>query len=207
MTKLELHVFPHNDPAIALYERLGYAREGLRHRPLRADRRRLLRRDPDGQAAVGWAEGWRREKSFFRPEVEALAPYQPGKPIEDVQRELGLQHVVKLASNEGPYPPFPAAIEAMSEAAAELNRYPDGGSYRLHEALAERHGVHSRRSASGSGADGCIDMLSQAVLGAGRRGRLRLAVVRELPDLRRQAGRDVTEGAAPRAPLRPRGAR
>ncbi len=106
-------------------------------------------------------------KSIYRPEVEALTPYQPGKPIEDVQRELGLQHVVKLASNEGPYPPLPAAIEAMTEAAAELNRYPDGGSYRLHAALAERHAVHSEEVSVGSGADGCIDMLSQAVLGAG----------------------------------------
>ena len=46
-------------------------------------------------------------KSLFRPEVEALTPYQPGKPVEDVQRELGLERVVKLASNEGPFPPFP----------------------------------------------------------------------------------------------------
>ena len=106
-------------------------------------------------------------KSIFRPEVEALTPYQPGKPIEDVQRELGLQHVVKLASNEGPYPPLPAAIEAMNDAAAELNRYPDGGSYRLHDALARRHGVHPEEVSVGSGADGCIDMLSQAVLGPG----------------------------------------
>ncbi len=107
------------------------------------------------------------QRLFFRPEVEALTPYQPGKPIEDVQRELGLQHVVKLASNEGPYPPLPAAIEAMTEAAAELNRYPDGGSYRLHAALAERHGVHPEEISVGSGADGCIDMLSQASLGVG----------------------------------------
>src|SRR5205814_6278235 len=78
---------------------------------------------------------------FVRPAVEALTPYQPGKPIEDVQRELGLDRVVKLASNEGPFPPFPAALEAMAEAARELNRYPDGGIYRLHEALAARHGV------------------------------------------------------------------
>ena len=50
--------------------------------------------------------------------VEALTPYQPGKPIEDVQRELGLDHVVKLASNEGPFPPFPTALAAMQEAAS-----------------------------------------------------------------------------------------
>ena len=82
--------------------------------------------------------------AFFRPSVRALTPYQPGKPVEDVQRELGLERVVKLASNEGPFGPFPAAEEALARSVRELNRYPDGGSYRLHAALAERHGVSVR---------------------------------------------------------------
>jgi histidinol-phosphate aminotransferase len=104
---------------------------------------------------------------FFRPAVEELTPYQPGKPVEDVQRELGLERIVKLASNEGPFPPFPAALEAMERAGRELNRYPDGGSYRLHEALAARHGVGFEQIAVGAGADGCLDMLSQATLDPG----------------------------------------
>jgi histidinol-phosphate aminotransferase len=103
----------------------------------------------------------------FRPSVRALTPYQPGKPVEDVQRELGLDRVVKLASNEGPFGPFPAAQEALARAAATLNRYPDGGSYALHEALAARHGVAFDQIAVGAGADGCIDMLSQALLDPG----------------------------------------
>jgi histidinol-phosphate aminotransferase len=106
-------------------------------------------------------------KRLFRPAVEGLTPYQPGKPVEDVQRELGIARVVKLASNEGPFPPFPAALEAMERSERELNRYPDGGAYRLHEALAERHGVAREEVCVGSGADGCLDMLSQAVLDAG----------------------------------------
>jgi len=106
-------------------------------------------------------------RPLFRPEVEALTPYQPGKPVEDVQRELGLERVVKLASNEGPFPPFPSAVAAMQAAEPELNRYPDGGSYRLHQALADRHGVHPEEICVGSGADGCLDMLSQAALGPG----------------------------------------
>ena len=61
-------------------------------------------------------------ESLFRPSVEALTPYQPGKPIEDVQRELGLDRVVKLASNEGPFGPFPAAVEALRASVGELNR-------------------------------------------------------------------------------------
>jgi histidinol-phosphate aminotransferase len=104
---------------------------------------------------------------LFRPEIESLTPYQPGKPVDDVQRELGLERVVKLASNEGPFPPFPGAVAAMEGAEAELNRYPDGGAYRLHHALAEIHGVEAENICVGSGADGCLDMLSQAVLGPG----------------------------------------
>src|SRR4051794_10998518 len=105
--------------------------------------------------------------SFFRPSVRGLTPYQPGKPVEDVQRELGLERVVKLASNEGPFGPFPAAAEALARGVRDLNRYPDGGSYRLHEALAARHGVAFEQVAVGAGADGCIDMLSQAILDPG----------------------------------------
>jgi histidinol-phosphate aminotransferase len=106
-------------------------------------------------------------RPLFRPEIEQLTPYQPGRPVEDVQRELGLERVVKLASNEGPFGPFPAAVEAMRAAEQELNRYPDGGIYRLHEALAARHGVHLEEVCVGAGSDGCIDMLSQASLGPG----------------------------------------
>ena len=106
-------------------------------------------------------------RHLFRPAVDALTPYQPGKPIEDVRRELGLTTIVKLASNEGPYPPFPAAIAAMAATEDELNRYPDGGAYALHEALAHRHGVAQNEVCAGSGADGCLDILSQAVLDPG----------------------------------------
>ena len=105
--------------------------------------------------------------SFFRPAVDALVPYEPGKPVEEVQRELGLDRVVKLASNEGPFGPFPAALEALDRASLELNRYPDGGAYRLRGALAERHGVRLEEIAIGSGADGVLDCLAQAVLDAG----------------------------------------
>jgi histidinol-phosphate aminotransferase len=76
--------------------------------------------------------------TFFRAAVNDLVPYEPGKPVEEVQRELGLERVVKLASNEGPFGPFPAALEAIARCAPDLNRYPDGGAYRLRAALAER---------------------------------------------------------------------
>jgi len=105
--------------------------------------------------------------SLFRASIADLVPYEPGKPVEEVQRELGLERVVKLASNEGPFPPFPAAIEAIERASSDLNRYPDGGAYALRAALAERHGVAFEEVVVGSGADGIIDLLSQATLEPG----------------------------------------
>jgi histidinol-phosphate aminotransferase len=102
--------------------------------------------------------------SFFKPAVRDIVPYEPGKPVEDVQRELGLDRVVKLASNEGPFGPFPDALEALARSIEDLNRYPDGGCYRLREALAERHGVRSEEIAFGAGADGVIDCLAQVTL-------------------------------------------
>ena len=108
-----------------------------------------------------------RDDSFFRASVNSLSPYQPGRPIEHVQREHGLERVIKLASNEGPFGPLPAALEAMADAAADLNRYPDGSAHVLHLALAERHGVPVANVCAGGGADGCIDYLSQAILDPG----------------------------------------
>jgi histidinol-phosphate aminotransferase len=104
---------------------------------------------------------------FLRRSIAGLVPYEPGKPIEEVQRELGLDRVVKLASNEGPFGPFPAALEALEAQRHELNRYPDGGAYALRSALAARHGVAFEQVAIGAGADGVIDCLSQAVLEEG----------------------------------------
>jgi histidinol-phosphate aminotransferase len=105
--------------------------------------------------------------SVIRPALQALVPYEPGKPVEEVQRELGLDRVVKLASNEGPFGPFPAALEAMERSLQDLNRYPDGGGYLLRAALADRHGVAFEQIALGAGGDGVIDCLAQATLDPG----------------------------------------
>jgi histidinol-phosphate aminotransferase len=107
------------------------------------------------------------EEGFFRGALAGIVPYEPGKPIEEVQRELGLDRVVKLASNEGPFGPFPAALEALARSAPELNRYPDGGVYALRTALAQRHGVAFEEVGIGAGADGVIDCISQAVVEPG----------------------------------------
>ncbi len=102
-----------------------------------------------------------------RRALDEVSPYEPGKPVEEVQRELGLDRVVKLASNEGPFGPFPAALEVLERSAPDLNRYPDGGAYRLRAALAERYGVRFEELAVGAGADGLIDCISQATLDPG----------------------------------------
>ena len=104
---------------------------------------------------------------LVRRALDELVPYEPGKPIEEVQRELGLDRVVKLASNEGPHGPFPAALAALERTGRELNRYPDGGAYRLRTALAERHGVAFEQVAPGAGADGVVDCAAQALLDPG----------------------------------------
>ncbi|MGH3072601.1 MAG: pyridoxal phosphate-dependent aminotransferase, partial [Gaiellaceae bacterium] len=105
--------------------------------------------------------------SLFRAALDGLRPYEPGKPEEEVQRELGLDRVVKLASNEGPWGPFPAALEALERSAPLLNRYPDGGAFHLRNAIAERHGVEPANVVTAAGADAVIGHLSVATLDPG----------------------------------------
>ena len=107
------------------------------------------------------------DKNLIRPALADLVAYEPGKPVEEVQRELQLERVVKLASNEGPYGPFPAALEAIERASLELNRYPDGGAYRLRRALAERHDVRFEEVTVCAGADAVIGFVSLATLDPG----------------------------------------
>jgi histidinol-phosphate aminotransferase len=107
------------------------------------------------------------DQSLIRPALAGLVPYEPGKPVEEVQRELGLARVVKLASNEGPYGPFPEALEAIQRAALELNRYPDGGAWRLRHALADRHDVSFDQVTVCAGADAVVGYVCQATLDPG----------------------------------------
>lgn len=104
---------------------------------------------------------------LFRSALDGLRPYEPGRPVEEVQRQLGLERVVKLASNEGQYGPFPAALEAIARAAAEGHRYPDGGSFRLRAALAELHSVSPAEVAVCAGADAVIGYAAYALLDPG----------------------------------------
>ena len=80
-------------------------------------------------------------ESLANEHILGIAPYEPGKPIEELEREFGLTDVIKLASNENPLPPSERVLKAISEALAHLNRYPDGSAHYLRVALARRHGL------------------------------------------------------------------
>ncbi len=101
------------------------------------------------------------------PDIAALSPYVPGKPIEELQRELGLERVIKLASNENPIGPSPKALAVLNEGAATLHRYPDGGAYRLREALADRWKVSSDHIILGNGSDEILGLLARTFLAPG----------------------------------------
>ena len=94
-----------------------------------------------------------------------IMPYVPGKPVDEVQRELGLSHAHKLASNENIMGPSAKAVEAIRKAAAEVNYYPDGGCYHLTNALAKKHGAAPEQIVIGNGTDEVIRLLCNALLG------------------------------------------
>jgi histidinol-phosphate aminotransferase len=100
-------------------------------------------------------------------DIASLSPYVPGKPIEELQRELGLSRVVKLASNENPLGPSPKALAVLGDAARTLHRYPDGGAFRLRTALADRWKVLLDQVIIGNGSDEIIGMLARAFLSPG----------------------------------------
>jgi histidinol-phosphate aminotransferase len=106
-------------------------------------------------------------KALFREGIRKARPYVPGKPIEEVQRELGLDEVFKLASNENPEGPLPEVIEAIAKALPEINRYPDGSAFTLTRALAEFLGVPPNALLLGNGSNEVIDMLVRALVSPG----------------------------------------
>ncbi len=106
-------------------------------------------------------------EGVVRKELEVLKPYKPGKPVFEVKRELGLEEIVKLASNESNLPPFPAAIKAMQKAAKEVNEYPDGGCVLLKEKLAPLMKVPEKNLMVGNGSNELIRLLAMSILNPG----------------------------------------
>jgi histidinol-phosphate aminotransferase len=93
-----------------------------------------------------------------------MHPYQPGKPISTVKRELGLDRVVKLASNENPFGPSPKAVAAMRAALDELNLYPDGAAFDLKRGLSERYGIGQEQIIVGNGSEELIANIGLALI-------------------------------------------
>jgi len=107
--------------------------------------------------------------NLAHPWLRDLVSYEPGKPIEDVARELGLEpsQIVKLASNENPLGPSPKALAAMREAIERAHFYPDGGGYYLREALAEKFGLKRENVILGCGSNEVIEFIGHAFLRPG----------------------------------------
>lgn len=98
--------------------------------------------------------------------VQGLVPYQPGKPISELERELGIENIVKLASNENPLGPSEQALDAIQAALPELARYPDGNGFALKNALAEKLAVIPAQITLGNGSNELLELLARTFLSA-----------------------------------------
>lgn len=100
--------------------------------------------------------------------VQGLTPYQPGKPISELQRELGVSDIIKMASNENPLGPGDAARDAMQSVLTEVALYPDGNGFELKQAIATHFGVALSQITLGNGSNDVLDLIARAYLGPGR---------------------------------------
>ncbi len=103
---------------------------------------------------------------LIRKSILAVNPYQPGKPIEETKRQLGLKKVIKLASNENPWGPSPKAVSAVKKALGTVNRYPDAQGYYLKKRLAKFYGLSSGNFVLGNGSDELIDVVIKTFMEA-----------------------------------------
>ena len=104
-------------------------------------------------------------KSLALPGVQQLKPYQGGRPIEEVERELGISGVIKLASNENPLGLSPVARAAIEATLADGARYPDGSGFYLKCKLAEKHSVNANQLTLGNGSNDVLDLMARGFLG------------------------------------------
>ena len=109
------------------------------------------------KALIDWA----------KPGIGSLSPYQPGKPIEELQRELGIEDVVKLASNENPLGPGQKALAAVRARLDEMARYPDGSGYVLKQALAAHHECAPETITLGNGSNEVLELIARVFAGPG----------------------------------------
>lgn len=106
-------------------------------------------------------------KRLAREGIEELVPYPPGKPIEELERELGISGSIKLASNENPLGPSPLAVQAIKDKLSTLHRYPDGSGYYLRTKLKEIYGVPFDQIVLGNGSNELIELVLRTFLCSG----------------------------------------
>ena len=96
--------------------------------------------------------------------VQQLIPYQPGKPVEELERELGIADSIKLASNENPLGPSPLALNAIKNIVSSINYYPDGGGFALSNKLAQKHQLDASNITLGNGSNDILELVTRAFL-------------------------------------------
>ena len=106
-------------------------------------------------------------ESLANEHILGIAPYEPGKPIEELERELMIHNPIKLASNENPLPPSDRVQKAIIAAISSLDRYPDGSGFYLRQALAKKHGVMQDQVVLGNGSNELIELLARTFLRPG----------------------------------------
>ncbi len=95
------------------------------------------------------------------PGVATLQPYQPGKPVEELERELGIKNIIKLASNENPLGASPAALQCLNNP-GDISRYPDGYGFRLKSELAGKHSIDMNQIVLGNGSNEILELVTRA---------------------------------------------
>src|SRR5262245_41103948 len=110
---------------------------------------------------------WRSMRQLWRSVLDKVAPYDAGKPLEAIAKELGIESVIRLSANESPLGPSPLAVEALRREAARAHLYPDGGSTELRAVLGERLGVASDWLIAGNGADELLALIARAAYDPG----------------------------------------
>ena len=96
------------------------------------------------------------------PAIQGLHPYQPGKPIEELEREYGINKVIKLASNENPLGPSPIVLETIQNSLKDISRYPDSNGFILKKALAQRYGIEIEMITLGNGSNDVLELIARA---------------------------------------------
>ncbi|GIR19636.1 MAG: histidinol-phosphate aminotransferase 2 [Gammaproteobacteria bacterium] len=104
-------------------------------------------------------------KKLVNKGIDGLSPYEPGKPIEDLERELGIKNAVKLASNENPVGPSPKIIDSIEKIVKETHRYPDGNATRLKAKISRKFNILENQVTVGNGSNDIIEFVARSFLG------------------------------------------